>query len=203
MPNLLSPSGSRKAAEAPPVDRLEICISGSGGQGILLAGVILAKAACLHDGKNAVQTQSYGPESRGGASACEVVISGGEIDYPKLMKIDLLLALTQEALKKRLPLLRPGGTVIIDSVYVKEPPKDVAPLYAAPFSQLAISEFGNVLVANMIALGMLVGVSGVVSRDAVKEALAAGVREKFKEINLRALDRGFQEADRQNQDATA
>jgi 2-oxoglutarate ferredoxin oxidoreductase subunit gamma len=203
MPNLLSPPSDRKTTEAPPVDRLEICLSGSGGQGILLAGVVLARAACLYDGKNAVQTQSYGPESRGGASACEVVISSGEIDYPKLMKIDLLLALTQEALKKRLPLLRPGGTVIIDSVYVKEPPKDVTRLYAAPFSQLAISELGNVLVANMIALGMLVGLSGVVSRDAVKAALASGVREKFKEINLRALDRGFQEADRQNKDATA
>jgi 2-oxoglutarate ferredoxin oxidoreductase subunit gamma len=196
MQNLLSPPGGRTTTEAPPDDRLEICLSGSGGQGILLAGVVLARAACLYDGKNAVQTQSYGPESRGGASACEVVIGRGEIDYPKLMKTDLLLALTQEALKKRLPQLRPGGMVLVDSVTVKELPKDVGNLHAVPFAQLAVSEFGNALVANMIALGTLVGLSGVASRDAVKAALATGVREKFREINLRALDRGFQEADR-------
>jgi 2-oxoglutarate ferredoxin oxidoreductase subunit gamma len=187
---------SRAPATAPPDDRLEICLSGSGGQGIILAGVVLAKAAALHDGKNAVQTQSYGPESRGGASACEVVISSGAIDYPKLMKIDLLLALTQEALKKQLPRVRPGGTVLVDSLQVKEIPAGRERAYAVPFTQLAVSELKNGLVANVIALGTLVGVSGVVTRSAVKAALAAHVREKFREINLLALERGFEEADR-------
>ncbi len=178
-----------------PKDRLEICISGSGGQGILLAGIVLAKAA-LREGKNATQTQSYGPESRGGASRCEVVISRGEIDYPKIMKIDLLLALTQEALQKQLPNLRQDGSTIYDSVFVKEPPPGLKNFLAVPFTQIAIEKFQNVLVANMVALGALVGISHVVSRETVKTTLLSSVRQNFQEINLKALQRGFEEADR-------
>ncbi|OGW81221.1 MAG: hypothetical protein A3G33_05940 [Omnitrophica bacterium RIFCSPLOWO2_12_FULL_44_17] len=184
----------RKKADSPS-DRYEICISGSGGQGIILAGIILAKAA-LKDGKNAVQTQSYGPESRGGASRCEVVVSEGEIDYPKLMGVDLLLALTQEALTKQIPNLKAGAITIYDSVYIKEPPKNLENCFAIPFTQLAMSEFQNRLVANMIALGALVGISCVVSRDAVQSALISHVRESFRDLNIKALLRGFEEADR-------
>ena len=176
-------------------NRYEICISGSGGQGIILAGIILARAALL-EGKNATQTQSYGPESRGGASRCEVVISTEEIDYPKVMGIDLLLALTQEALMKQLPNLKPDGVTIYDSVYVKQPPKDLKDCLAVPFTQLAMSEYQNVLVANMIALGALVGVSGVVGRDTIKSSLESSVKPQFRELNLKALKRGFEEAER-------
>jgi 2-oxoglutarate ferredoxin oxidoreductase subunit gamma len=176
-------------------NRYEICISGSGGQGILLAGIILARAALL-EGKNVTQTQSYGPESRGGASRCEVVISSEEIDYPKVTGIDLLLALTQEAFTKQLPNLKPGGVVLYDSLYVKQTPPDLKSFLAAPFTQLAISEYQNILVANMIALGALVGTSGVVGRDTVKSSLESSVKPHLVEINVKALQKGFEESDR-------
>lgn len=176
-------------------ERYEVCISGSGGQGIILAGIILARTALL-EGKNATQTQSYGPESRGGASRCEVVISQGEIDYPKVMGIDLLLALTQEALTKQLPNVKPNGVVIYDSVYVKNPPKNLIRPLAVPFTQLAISEFQNVLVANIIALGTLVGASSVVGKEAVRSTVGTSVKSQWRELNLKALQRGFEEADK-------
>ena len=94
--------------------RIEIRLSGSGGQGLILAGIILAEAAII-DGKNAVQTQSYGPEARGGASRSEVIISNGSIDYPKVSKSDILLALTEEAVIKYKGSLKEDGLLILDS----------------------------------------------------------------------------------------
>lgn len=176
-------------------DRCEICLTGSGGQGIVLAGVVLAKAASIFEGRNATQTQSYGPESRGGASRCELVISDNEIDYPKTMKLDLLLAFTQEGLLKQVENLREDALVVVDSVYVKGTEKPLPNCFSAPFTKIAITEFGGALSANMIALGAFVGLSGVVGREALKQALASHVREKFRGSNLKALDRGFQQAD--------
>src|SRR3990172_8617479 len=94
----------------------EVRLSGSGGQGIILGGVILAEAAAIYEKKNAVQSQSYGPEARGGASKADVIISDEEIDYPKALKIDVLLALTQEACNKYIKDLKEGGVLIVDSM---------------------------------------------------------------------------------------
>ena len=94
--------------------RTEIRIGGFGGQGVILAGIILGKSACLFDGKEAVQTQSYGPEARGGASKCEVVISDSEIDYPKVLTPDIFIAMSNEALVKYIVDLKDNGTLIVD-----------------------------------------------------------------------------------------
>src|SRR5512134_3608635 len=103
--------------------RYEIRLSGEGGQGIVLAGVILAEAAAIYDGKNATQTQVYGPESRGGASKAEVIISDEEIDYPKAISVDLLLALTQAAADKFSHDLKPSGILVLDSSKVLKVPQ--------------------------------------------------------------------------------
>ena len=177
-------------------ERVEVRFSGSGGQGIILAGVILAEAAAIYDDKNAVQSQSYGPEARGGASKSEVIISDGDIDYPKATAIDVLLALTQVACDKYVGDVKPGGTVIIDPREVTRPPRGAFALYAVPVFDLAEKRLGKRIAANIIALGVVVGLTGVVSRRALEEAVLARVPRGTEELNRRALTLGLEEADR-------
>jgi len=170
-------------------DRFEIRLSGSGGQGLILAGVILATAVGVGDGKNVVQTQSYGPEARGGASRADVVISGGEIYYPKTMKLDMLLALTQEACDKYYPDMKEGGTLIVDSTLVTQVPSKA--FYGFPFVRLAREEIGHVMVANVIALGAIAEITGVVSRESIKNAVLARAPKGTEEKNQKALELGM------------
>lgn len=172
-----------------PEDRYEIRLSGSGGQGLILAGVILATAIGVGDGKNAVQTQSYGPEARGGASRADVVISEGEIYYPKTMKLDLLLALTQEACDKYYPDMKEGGMLIVDSNLVTQVP--TKRYFGFPFVRLAKEEIGQVMVANVIALGAIAELTGIVSKTAIKEAVLARAPRGTEEKNKKALELGF------------
>ena len=176
-------------------DRVEVRFSGSGGQGIILAGVILAEAAAIYDNKNAVQSQSYGPEARGGASKSEVIISDGEIDYPKATNIDILMALTQVACDKYVPDIKENGVLILDSHEVQKVPKGKFTVYSLPIFDLAREKIGKQIVANIIALGVLVGLSGVVSREAIEEAVLARVPRGTEDLNLKALQLGFAEAE--------
>lgn len=171
-------------------DRYEIRLSGSGGQGLILAGVMLAEAMGVQDGKNVVQTQSYGPEARGGASRADVVMSNDTIYYPKPMGLDLLLALTQEACDQYFPNLRENGTLIIDSDLVHQPPTPVC--YAFPFTQLAKSEIGHVMVANVISLGAIVELTGLASKEGVKKVVRSRAPMGTEEKNLKALELGFE-----------
>ncbi len=170
-------------------DRFEIRLSGSGGQGLILAGVILAQAIGVGDGKNVVQTQSYGPEARGGASRADVVISPGEIYYPKTMKLDLLLALTQEACDKYYPDMKEGGTLVIDSNLVTQLP--TKKYYGLPFTRLAREEIGHVMVANVIALGAIAELTGIVSPESIKVAVLARAPRGTEDKNTRALELGM------------
>ena len=104
--------------------RYELRFSGAGGQGLITAGIILAEAASIIEGKSAVQSQSYGPEARGGASKSEVIISDGPIDYPKATIVDACLAMTQEAADKYANGIKPGGLLLLDADFVKNEPKD-------------------------------------------------------------------------------
>lgn len=173
------------------MDRYEIRLSGSGGQGLILAGKILAEAVVIYDHRNAVQTQSYGPEARGGASKAEVVISDGEIDYPKAISLDLLLSLTQESCEKYSCDLKEGGTLIIDSTAVTDVPKGNYRLYAAPISGIAVEKVGKAVVTNIVALGILTKISGIVSEDAVRKAVLAKVPKGTEELNMKAFDEGL------------
>jgi 2-oxoglutarate ferredoxin oxidoreductase subunit gamma len=171
--------------------RTEIRLSGEGGQGIVLAGVILAEAAAIYDGKNATQTQVYGPESRGGASKAEVIISDEEIDYPKALSVDVLLALTQAAADKYGHDVKPSGLLIVDSGKVPSPPQGIAKLYRLPILETAKETVGRAMVANIVSLGAIVGLSGVVSKGAIEQAILARVPKGTEELNRRALQAGF------------
>lgn len=169
--------------------RFEIRLSGSGGQGLILAGVMLATAIGVGDGKNVVQTQSYGPEARGGASRADVVISNGEIYYPKTMKLDMLLALTQEACDKYYPDMKEGGILVIDSTIVTQVP--TRNYFGFPFVRLAREEIGNVIMANVIALGAIAEMTGIVSKESLKKAVLERAPRGTEEKNRKALELGF------------
>jgi 2-oxoglutarate ferredoxin oxidoreductase subunit gamma len=172
-------------------ERIEMCLSGSGGQGLILAGIILAEAAGIYDEKEAVQTQSYGPEARGGASRSEVVISNDTIDYPKVIKSDILLALTQTACDKYIKNLNEDGILVADSTLVTEVPTVSNKKYLFPITEIAQKIFGTKLVTNIISLGIIVGLTGVVSQEAIQRAVSSKVPVKAKEINEKALLLGF------------
>jgi 2-oxoglutarate ferredoxin oxidoreductase subunit gamma len=171
--------------------RYEIRLSGEGGQGIVLAGVILAEAAAIYDGKNATQTQVYGPESRGGASKAEVIISDEEIDYPKAMAVDLLLALTQAAADKYGHDLKPSGILVVDSTKVASVPSGEFTVHRLPIIDTAKDTVGKAMVANIVSLGVISGLSKVVSREAIERAVLARVPKGTEELNRRALEAGF------------
>jgi 2-oxoglutarate ferredoxin oxidoreductase subunit gamma len=174
-------------------DRTEIRLAGEGGQGMILAGVILAEAAAIYDGKNAVQTQSYGPEARGGASKAEVIISNGEIDHPEVVSADVLLAMSQEACDKYASGLKKNGTLIVDEEKVGRVPTTRA--VKVPITKLAIETTGRAITASVVALGVLVGLTGVVSREAVQKAVVARAPKGTEEMNRAALAAGFAAAD--------
>lgn len=171
--------------------QIEIRLSGFGGQGLITAGIILADAA-VKEGKQAVQTQSYGPEARGGASKAEVIISDNIIDYPKVKEPDVLLAMSQEACNKYLPSLREHGILIIDSYYVKNVPPANVRVYALPITELAREKLGKVIVANIVALGTTVELTGVVGRQVLEEAVLSRVPRGTEELNRQALALGFE-----------
>jgi len=175
-----------------PQDRFEMRLSGSGGQGMILASVIFAEAIAKADNRNVVQTQSYGPEARGGASKSDVVISANEIYYPKAMKLDLLLCMTQESMDKYYGDLKPNGILVVDTTLVTEIPTDK--YFGLPFTRLARDEAGHVMVANVIALSAIAELANLVSRDALTAAVLNRAPKGTEEKNKKAIEIGFTEA---------
>jgi 2-oxoglutarate ferredoxin oxidoreductase subunit gamma len=171
--------------------RVEMRFSGSGGQGILLAAAIVAEGAAAL-GKHVVQTQSYGPEARGGASKSEVIVSDEDIDYPEVLMPDINLVLSQAAYEKYAADTRPGGLLIYDSGLV-EPDERTAGLrlHGLPFTQAATDELGKKVVTNIVSLGAFVAVSGVLPPEAVKQAVLNRVPARFRELNERAFALGL------------
>ena len=169
--------------------RYEIRLSGSGGQGLILMGIILAEAVGIYDGKFVAQTQSYGPEARGGSSKAEVVVSDEEIDYPKAMKPDLLLAMNQKSCDEFYPDLKPDGIVIVDSTFVRQIPTPKA--FQVPFTRIAREKFKREVVANIIALGALTQLTTMVSAKAVEAAVLARVPKGTEKLNRDALKAGM------------
>jgi 2-oxoglutarate ferredoxin oxidoreductase subunit gamma len=175
--------------------RVEFRLSGSGGQGLLLAGIVLAEAAIL-EGKNAVQTQSYGPEARGGASKAEVVVSDEEIDYPKAIDPDYLLALTAESYRNYGPAMGKGLIIVDASILLQA---DIAArAVAVPILETASEGIGKKVVANMVALGVLGGLSKVASPASLEAALRNRVPKGTEELNLKALQAGLELAELAN-----
>ncbi len=178
----------RKRPAPLPSLRVEIRLAGSGGQGIILAGLVLAEAAGVHDGREVAMSQSYGPEARGGASKAEVILSDQPIDYPLCAEVDLLLALTQEAADTYCGDLAPNAQVIVDRDLVRHPP--VRNAVALPFTATAREKINREMTANVIALGALSELTGFVSRRSLERTLTDRVPAGFADMNKRALGLG-------------
>lgn len=174
--------------------RYEIRLSGEGGQGLVLAGKILAEAAAIYDNLNATQSQSYGPEARGGASRSEVILSDEDIDYPKAVHIDLLLALTQESCDRYATDLKTNGILLVDQDAVLTTPEGSFRVYRVPIIQLARDRVGRALVANIVALGLIAGIANIVSEKALRQAIEARVPKGTEELNLKAFAVGLEHA---------
>jgi len=179
-------------------NRYEIRLGGSGGQGIILMGIILAEAIGIHGGKCVAQTQSYGPEARGGSSKSEVVVSDDEIDYPKAMKPDLLLAMSQKSCDEYYADLKEEGILIVDSTFVTQVPLPRA--YQIPFTRIARDKFKREVVANIIALGALSQLTPIVSSKAMEAAVLARVPKGTEKLNRDALKAGIAAARRARRD---
>ncbi|NJF24580.1 2-oxoacid:ferredoxin oxidoreductase subunit gamma [Thermococcus sp. Bubb.Bath] len=179
--------------------RKEVLFSGFGGQGVILAGVILGRAAAVYEGLYAVQTQAYGPESRGGASKAEVVISDESIDYPKTLQPDYAVFFSQEAYTKYLHTVKEGAKVIVEKDLV--PHRDFEfekklDVVALPLTEIAENTTGLSLTMNILTLGLLTAWTSIVSKEAIEKAVQDAVPHGTEEINLRALRKGFELGER-------
>jgi 2-oxoglutarate ferredoxin oxidoreductase subunit gamma len=170
--------------------RLEVRLAGFGGQGIISAGLMLAVAACIHEDRNAVQTRSYGPESRGGACKSEVVISDGEIDFPTVTEPDVLIVMSQEAYNTYVDTVKKGGTLLLDSDLVpKEKVASHIRVFRVPATKIA-EEVGKSLVANVVMLGALTSITNLVSNKSMKKSILGTIPRGTEKLNLTAFRRG-------------
>ena len=172
--------------------RVEVRFAGFGGQGIIKSGIIVAAAASIHAGKNSVQTQSYGPESRGGACKSEVVISEEVIDFPKVVQPDVLILMSQHAYNDYATDIKPGGTVIMDPDMIPAKKNlENAKVFQVPATKIA-EELGRRIVANIVMLGALVAITNLLDENAVKESIKENIPKGTEELNLTAFEKGYE-----------
>lgn len=171
--------------------RYEIRLSGEGGQGLVLAGAILAEAVGIYGGKHVTFTQSYGPESRGGSCRSDVVVSDEPVNYPICTRLDLLLALTQKACDSYSRQLKPDGLLIVDEGRVSVIPSGTFRVCRLPILQTARVKLAKEVVANMLCVGIVGVLSGHASREDLQKAVLAKVPKGTQEINRRALEAGL------------
>lgn len=174
------------------MEKCRLVFSGSGGQGVITAAIILAEAAVLHEGLNAVQSQSYGPEARGGATRSDVIISGSEIYFPKVTQPNVLVCLTQEAYNKFSTIIRPGGLLLTDKRFVKTHPKIDARQREVPMYETVQDTIGKPIVFNILMLGTLLGMVDLVSPDSLLKVLEQRIPAAFLEMNRQALQAGLE-----------
>lgn len=174
------------------MERHRLVFSGSGGQGIITAAVILAEAAVLHENLIAVQTQSYGAAARGGATRSDVIISDSTIYFPKVIQPNILVCLTQEAYNKFNSIIRPGGLLITDTRYVKTQMKVDAQQRELPMYQTVMEKIGKPIVFNICMLGALIGITDLVKPESIKKVLTTRIPSDFLEINEKALEIGIE-----------
>lgn len=175
-----------------PANKTEIRLAGFGGQGIVLAGHILGKAASLYEHLNAVFTQSYGPEARGGACSADVILSAGEIFYPRVSCPHILVLMSEEAKHTYGGLMANQAMVLIDEDLVK---LDTVPagslLFKIPATRLA-EKLGRKIVANIVMLGFITSITEVVGYESMKQALFDSIPRGTEELNLKAFEKGFE-----------
>ena len=173
------------------MERFRLVFSGSGGQGVITASIILAEAAVLYDNLNAVQSQIYGPAARGGAARSDVLISDKQIDFPKVTHPNVLVCLTQEAYNLYNPIIRPGSLLITDKRYVSIESKVDAKQVELPMYQTVMDKIGNPIVHNICVLGALISLTEIVNPESVKKVLQQRIPEDFLDMNFYAFDLGM------------
>lgn len=176
--------------------RTDIRIAGFGGQGVLMCGIVIAKAASLFDNNYAVQTQSYGPEARGGASRTEVVVSDEQIDYPKVENPEIFVAMSHEALLKYIDDIQEEAILLIDPdlVYQDEIKNIIREkrlqVYHSQATKTAEQTIGKKIVANIVMLGSFVESTGVITEESAKQSILDSVPKGTEELNLQAFEEG-------------
>jgi len=176
------------------MSRFEIRIAGLGGQGIVLAGIIIGTAASIYGGKNATQAQSYGPEARGGACKTEIVIGDEEIDYPKVEQPDIVAVMSQEAYNTYVGKIKENGTLLYDSDMILETkPMNNVSIYEVPATRIA-EQLGKKIVANMVMIGAIIAVTKIVDNQSIEKAIAKNVPRGTEKLNIEAFNRGYEYA---------
>lgn len=172
--------------------RYDIRFSGSGGQGIITAGILLAQAVAIKAGKNAVQSQSYGPEARGGASKAEVIISDDEINYPKIISPDIVISLTQESYNKYAVDLKDNALIIVDNTLVHEYKQDNHKVYAVPITSSVKELLGSSVSANIATLGVVNEICKILDHSWLLEVIVGNFPERAAENNKKAYNLGIE-----------
>jgi 2-oxoglutarate ferredoxin oxidoreductase subunit gamma len=169
----------------------ELRIAGFGGQGVILSAIVLGKAAAIYEFAYATMTQNFGPEARGGACSAQLILSGAPILYPYVTQPDIMVVMSQEAYSRFVPELKEGGTLIVeqDLVRVTHLPRQTK-VYSCPATRLA-EELGKRMVLNAVMVGFFTAVTKLLGADAVRKAVADSVPSNFRDLNLKAFERGY------------
>jgi len=166
-------------------------LAGSGGQGVITAAIILAEAAVLHENLEATQTQTYGPEARGGATRADVIVSDAPIRFPKVVRANVLVCLTQQAYTKFCSIVRPGGLLLTDSLHVQVESAVDARQVQLPLFHEVVEQTGTPLALNICTLGAVLGLTDLINPDSVRKVLKTRVPTNFLQVNLQALELGL------------
>ena len=177
------------------MERCRLVFSGSGGQGVITAAIILAEAAVLYENMSAVQSQVYGPAARGGATRTDVIISESTINYPKVIQANVLVCLTQEAYNQYCPIIRPGGLLITDNRFVKIQRKVDAQQKELPMYRNVMENIGKPIVFNICMLGAVIALTKIVKSESIMEVLKDRIPGSFVKMNRDALELGMKLAE--------
>lgn len=174
------------------MSQTEIRVAGFGGQGVILCGMIVGRAACIFDNKYATLTQSFGPEARGGACSAQVIVADEPILYPYVTHPDIMVIMSQAAADKFVPTLRPGARLLIeeDLVHIGKTPEGVT-VYGIPSTRLA-EELGRKIVQNIVMVGYLSAVTKILPKAAMRDSVAASVPSGTEDFNLIAFEKGYE-----------
>ncbi|TYB32162.1 MAG: 2-oxoacid:ferredoxin oxidoreductase subunit gamma [Candidatus Mcinerneyibacterium aminivorans] len=172
--------------------RYEIVFSGSGGQGMILSGKITAEAAATYDKMHSTQTQSYGPESRGGMTEAYVIISDEPVDYPEITKADIIVALSQDGLDRQIRHIKDDTIIVVDEEFVNTAEVSKYKTFKAPFTNISREIMNSPISANMVALGMVTAISNNLSKEGMIETMKKNVPNGTEEKNVKAFEKGFE-----------
>jgi len=173
------------------MEKCRMVFSGSGGQGVITASIILSEAAVLYENLIAVQSQSYGAEARGGATRSDVIISDSPIHFPKVNQPNVLICLTQDAYGKFYPIIRPGGLLITDPRFVQTEKKVDAQQRELPMYETIMAQIGKPIVFNICMLGAVIALTELVKPASIMKALESRIPADFLAMNRKALDIGL------------